>query len=90
MSQAIVDPEDIILFAQELRDLNSEFHQRLTTVKGKMDQLGDTWRDQEQEKFAAEFDQTIQVLVHFMDVVEEQIPFLMRKAEAARTYLDQR
>ncbi len=89
MSKAIVDPEDLILFAQELRDLNSDFYTRLTRVKGKFDQLGDSWQDQEQAKFAQGFEQTIQVLVHFMETVDEQIPFLMRKAEAAQTYLNQ-
>ncbi len=89
MSQAIVDPEDLVLFAHELRDLNSDLYNRLTGVKGKFDQLGDSWRDQEQAKFAEEFEATVQVLVRFMEVVEEQIPFLMRKAEAARNYQDQ-
>lgn len=89
MAQAIVDPEDMLLFAQELRDLNSELHSKLTTVKTKFDQLGDSWKDHEQVKFAQEFEQTLQVLSHFMDVVEEQIPFLVRKAEAAQQYLDQ-
>ena len=89
MAQAIVDPQDMLLFAQELRDLNGELHTKLSTIKVKFDQLGDTWRDREQEKFAQEFEQTLQVLAHFMGVVEEQIPFLVRKAEAAQHYLDQ-
>ena len=90
MTQAIVDPEDLVLFAQDLRNFNSDLYSRLVTIKSKFDQLGYSWQDQEQAKFALEFEQTVQVLVRFMEVVEEQIPFLLRKAEAARNYLDQK
>jgi hypothetical protein len=49
--------------------------------------LGDTWRDQEHEKFAEEFQQTMLVLKRFMEAAEKQIPFLLRKAEKIEEYL---
>lgn len=90
MSQAIVDPADLVLFAQQLRDFNSDLHDRLVGLKGKFDQLGDTWRDQEQARFAAEFEQAVQILSRFMEAAECHIPFLLRKAQAAKDYLEQR
>jgi hypothetical protein len=49
--------------------------------------LGDTWRDQEHEKFAEEFQQTVQVLKRFTESAEKQVPFLLRKAEKIEEYL---
>jgi hypothetical protein len=52
--------------------------------------LGDTWRDQEHEKFAQEFEQTVAVLERFLDSANEHVPFLLRKAERIEEYLQQR
>jgi len=52
--------------------------------------LGDTWRDQEHEKFAEEFTQTMHVLGAFVEVADQHIPFLLRKAERVEEYLQQR
>src|SRR3712207_8209615 len=41
----------------------------------------DTWRDQEHEKFTQEFEQTLHVIEHFLEVGDQHVPFLMRKAE---------
>jgi hypothetical protein len=90
MSQAIVDPADLLQFAKELRQFNSELLKKLNGIKGKFHRLGDSWKDQERAKFAGEFENTIKVLAHFMNVVDNQVPFLMRKADSARKYLDQK
>lgn len=89
MSKAIVDPDDLEKFAQGLRDATSDLSHRLTTLKWKFDQLSETWRDQEQLKFAQEFEQTVRALESFTQVAEEYIPFLLRKAAVVREYLDQ-
>ena len=52
--------------------------------------LGTTWRDKEHEKFAQEFEQTMQVLKRFMEAASVHIPFLIRKAERVEEYLQQR
>jgi hypothetical protein len=52
--------------------------------------LGDSWQDQEQEKFAAEFVQAMRTLKSFMEVSDQHAPLLMRKAERIQQYLDQR
>ena len=90
MPQAIVNPEDLERFAQNLRQFNGQLRDSMARLEGQFHSLGDTWRDQEQAKFAQEFQQTMRVLHHFMRAADEQIPFLMRKAQKARDYLNQR
>jgi hypothetical protein len=55
-----------------------------------MNELGQTWRDQEHTKFAEEFEATTRVLVRFADSTDRHIPFLLRKAEKIEEYLQQR
>jgi uncharacterized FlaG/YvyC family protein len=52
--------------------------------------LQQTWRDQEQQKFQEEFEQTVKVLQKFLKASEIHVPFLMRKADRIDEYLQQR
>jgi WXG100 family type VII secretion target len=90
MPQAIVNPEELERFAQNLKQFSSQLRDTTSRLQGQFNNLGDTWRDQEQAKFAQEFQQTMRVLQNFMRVADDQIPFLMRKAQKARDYLNQR
>jgi uncharacterized protein YukE len=90
MAQAIVNPEDVRHFASALAEFNADIRDKMAALKGGFAALGDTWRDQEHAKFTDEFDKTIETLNHFHDVVEDHVPFLLRKAEAAQEYLDRR
>ncbi len=89
-SQAIVTPEDLERFAAGLKQFNAQLRDSSARLTGQFRQLGDTWRDQEHQKFAAEFEQTMKVIANFMRLADEQIPFLLRKAQRAREYLGQR
>jgi hypothetical protein len=62
----------------------------MSRLQGRFNNLGDTWRDQEHIKFAQEFEQTMRVLQQFRRSSEQQIPFLLRKAQRLRDYLNQR
>ena len=66
MSQAIVDPAELRRFAQSLKRFHLELQTQLSGIHGQMLALGDTWRDQEQQRFAEEFEQTLAVLERFM------------------------
>ena len=89
MAQAIVDPAELRRFAQNLKRFNNEVHVNLAALHGQLLSLGDTWRDQEHERFRAEFEQTVQVLEKFLEVADQHIPFLLRKAERIEEYLSQ-
>ena len=90
MSQAIVDPAELRRFANNLKRFNTDLQNNLMLLRGQMIGLGQSWRDQEQQKFAQDFDETMIVLGRFMEAANEHIPLLLRKAERAEEYLKQR
>jgi uncharacterized protein YukE len=52
MARAVVDPADLRRFAHGLKHFNNELQHQLAVLHGQFTALGDTWRDQEHEKFA--------------------------------------
>ena len=88
--QAIASPDELERFARDLKQFNGQLGDSLARLNGQFASLGETWRDQEHQKFAQEFEQTVRVLRHFMRSADEQIPFLLRKAQRLREYLNQR
>jgi hypothetical protein len=90
MSQAIVDPAELRRFASNLKRFNADLQVGLAGMHGQLIALGDSWRDQEHERFRQEFETTMHVLERFLEVAEEHIPFLLRKAERIEEYLSQR
>lgn len=90
MSQAIVDPSDLRRFAQSLKRFNGDLESQLASMRGQLLALGRTWRDQEHQKFAEEFEQTMLVLARFVDSSNQHIPYLLRKADRVEEYLRQR
>ena len=87
MSQAIVNPADLRRFANNLKVFCSELQSQTSLLRAQMGSLGQTWRDQEHEKFLREFEETMHVLNHFLEVSEEHLPMLLRKAEKVEEYL---
>ncbi len=90
MPQAIVDPEELRRFALSLKKFSGDVQERITSLGGQLVSLERTWRDQEQKKFAEEFQQQIQTLTRFIEIVDRHVPYLMRKADIIEEYLQQR
>ncbi|MEY3021005.1 MAG: hypothetical protein RIS86_201 [Planctomycetota bacterium] len=90
MAKAIADPQELRRFAQDLHRFNLDLQAQVSGMGAKLGALQGTWKDQEQQKFAEEFDQTMKVLVKFLRVSEQHVPFLVRKAERLEEYLKQR
>ncbi|OHB80504.1 MAG: hypothetical protein A2W31_00730 [Planctomycetes bacterium RBG_16_64_10] len=90
MSQAIVDPNELRRFARNLKVFNAELHERITALGNQLNTLGATWRDQEHDKFVAEFEQHMRAIGRFIEAGNEHIPYLLRKAERIDEYLEQR
>ena len=86
MAQAVVDPEELRLFARNLRRFNSELRERTSMLDNQLTSLGATWRDQEHAKFKDQFEEHIKVIARFAEATEEYIPYLMRKAEIIEQY----
>lgn len=90
MAKAVADPEEIRRFAQMLKRFGNGMDQELSQLNGQMSTLAHTWRDQEQAKFQGEFDQTMRQIARFKESIDEQVPFLLRKADRLEEYLRQR
>lgn len=89
MAQAIMDPEEVRRFAQELQRFNVDLQNRIGSLHARFAALGDSWQDQEQTKFNEEFQQTMKVLKKFLEVSNRHAPYLMRKAQHIEDYLKQ-
>ena len=85
-----MDPEKVRRFAEELHRFNGELQNRMSSLQARFAGLGDTWQDQEHEKFAEEFQQIMKALKRFVELANEQTPYLLRKAQRIKEYLNQR
>ena len=85
-----MDPEEVRRFAKELKHFNAGLQQGMTLLDARFKALGDSWQDQEHQRFAEEFSQTIRALKKFVEVSNEHTPFLLRKAQRIEDYLEQR
>ncbi len=90
MAQAIMDPEAVRRFAEELKRFNVDLQNRMASLQARFASLGDTWQDQEQTKFAEEFKDTLKALKKFVEVSNQHAPYLLRKAQRIEEYLNQR
>ena len=90
MAQAIMDPEQVRRFAEELKRFNTDLQDKIVSLQARFAALGDTWQDQEHAKFVEEFKQTIKALKKFVDVSIHHTPYLLRKAQRIEEYLNQR
>jgi uncharacterized protein YukE len=90
MAQAIGSPEDLEKFAHDLKQFNGQLAESMKRLQGQFARVGDTWRDQEHARYAQEFEQTMRILQQFSRSSEQQIPFLLKKAQRLREYLNQR
>ncbi|MFN8817051.1 MAG: WXG100 family type VII secretion target [bacterium] len=90
MSKAVVDPGELRRFAMDLKRFVAAVEGQMSVMQGKMHTLSQSWRDQEHDKFAEQFDATMKVLGRFTNAANDHVPFLMRKAEKIEEYLNQR
>jgi uncharacterized protein YukE len=90
MAQAIVDPAELRRFAGNVKRFNTELQQQAGALHTQLLALGESWRDQEHDRFREEFEQMLKDIGRFVEVADVHIPFLLRKAERVEEYLGQR
>ena len=90
MAQAIMDPEQVRRFAEEPQRFNTDLQSRMSSLQARFSALGDTWQDQEHNKFSDEFKTTMKALKKFIEVAGHHTPYLLRKAQRIEEYLNQR
>jgi len=84
-----MDPEKVRRFADELHRFDTDLENRMQLLQARFAALGDTWSDQEHEKFSEEFKQAMKALKKFIDISRQHSPYLMRKAQRIEEYLNQ-
>ena len=90
MPQAIMDPEEVRRFAEELKRFNTDLQNRMGSLQARFKSVSDTWKDQEHDKFAEEFEHTLKALKRFVETSSRYSPYLLRKAQRIEDYLSQR
>lgn len=90
MSQAIMDPQEVRRFAEELKRFNVDLQDKISVLQARFASLGDSWQDQEHAKFVEEFKQTMKALRRFVEISNQHTPYLLRKAQRIEEYLNQR
>jgi uncharacterized protein YukE len=90
MAQARVDPQELRRFALLLKKFNNELGERMAALSNQLNELTNSWQDQEQTKFRVEFEQHMKMVKNFMEANNQHIPYLLRKAERIEEYMQQR
>mgnify|MGYP006287038663 FL=1 len=90
MAKASVDPAELRRFARDLNRFNSELEGLMSGLQSRLRGLEKSWTDQEQRRFAQEFDQTFKVLKRFLESSSQHATFLAKKAGHIEDYLQQR
>ena len=89
MAQAIMDPEKVRRFADELQRFNTDLENRMISLNARFSALGDTWQDQEHEKFGEEFKLAMKALKKFIEMSHQHTPYLLRtpSCDSSSTWL---
>ena len=89
MAQAIMDPDEVRRFATELSRFNNDLETRMSSLQARFAALGDSWQDQERDKFGEEFKDVMKALRKFVSLSTKFSPYLLRKAQRIDEYLKQ-
>lgn len=88
--QAVANPDELRRFAQMLKHFNAGLADQLAALSSQLESLSATWRDQEHRRFTEEFERNLTLMSRFMEVNDQYVPFLLRKADRLEEYLEQR
>lgn len=87
MGMAIGNPDDIVNFSNALESYLNIISEETDRLNAVFLQLGETWQDQQRQRFEETYQQLQAALSNFKENASEQIPHLRTMAEDLRTYL---
>ena len=87
MPQAIVDPQELRRFALMLKKFNNEMGEKMSALANQLNDLTNSWRDQEQTKFRIEFEQHMKMIARFIEA-KFKIPALTARDANADALMD--
>ena len=83
MSKVFVESEKLVTYAHDLSSFKNVVEDVMNALNSNLNNLGESWRDQEFEKFREHFEKTRQSIIRFSAEVEQTVPKILRDAEAA-------
>jgi uncharacterized protein YukE len=86
MSQVFVDPDQLETFAARLAAFTKETDEVRQILRGSLQNLGATWRDQEYEKFLQAFARLEKVLMELASEIQSVHPKILADARFIREY----
>ncbi len=86
MDGAYVDPQKLRDFALSLKILAGFVEERVRELDGRLGRLGQSWRDQEFQKFRDQMRAARRRLSMFAEETKKVAPMLERDAQAAEAY----
>ncbi|QDV24293.1 WXG100 family type VII secretion target [Aureliella helgolandensis] len=87
MAQAIVDPEQLRQFAAMLKRYGQQVRESTAALNQAQARLAESWRDQENRKFAEEFEEQVKLVNRLLESTDQHVPYLLKKAEIIDQYL---
>jgi uncharacterized protein YukE len=85
-SQAYVDPDELDRLADGLERFGEEVRASIGQIQGRFSALSGTWRDTEYQRFARDFEQTLQALNRILVASQAQITSLRSRSSILREY----
>jgi uncharacterized protein YukE len=86
MAQAHVDPEKLRKFSRQLRGFADFTDATMRRLGGEISRLGNTWRDQEFDRFVREFTRVQAQLKKFVEEARSTAPKIDEDARLAEEY----
>jgi len=88
MTKLEATPEEIRNFRGSLLSYNERLKDKTISLKGNFDELSQTWQDQQQQRFATQFEELEKLIDRFLIHSEEFVLYLEKKSMKIDTYLD--
>ncbi len=89
-NQAVVNPEELKRFADNLRRVNETVKDQQRQLRGHFSRLSESWRDNEFSRFEEKFKDAMKALDKYLQSSDEHVPRLLKKAKAAEDYVNQK
>jgi len=88
MTQAIVDPEQLLRCAAQLEQSAQNMRSQQGAAMVGFASLSDVWRDQKFHTFEKSFTEMLHVLTQYLNEAQGEADYLRAKAAAAQRYLE--
>lgn len=83
MAQIHTDPDKMRQFAGELKKFADTVNNEMSSMRGRLGRLGETWQDNQYEAFVDIFSKAEKTLKDFINETQSTVPLLERDAAAA-------